>query len=380
LGFNISGWTSSYTGQPIPAQEMAEWVENTVARILPYRPQRPLEIGCGAGLLLSRIAPHCQEYWATDCSQAVLKQLERVLPINPDLRAVKLQQQQANDFTAIPAGIFDMVILNSVVQYFPSLDYLIQVVEGSLSALGDQGTLFVGDVRSLPLLEAYHAAVQLAQAEQDMTVAQWRRQVQRSLVKEEELVIDPRFFLALQQYYPRITQVEIQPKRGLYQNELTQFRYDVILKVGAEVQPVEVPWRYWGSKGLSLGELRRVLTIERPETLGIRQVLNGRVQQACQLRDWLTHSPEARTVAQLRRRLATAATDRLDPEELWTLAQECGYSVQWSWCQGSPDGAYDLAFVHRDSPIALAAVRFDIAQEHPPTPGIATAIIPSRAS
>ncbi|MCG8366698.1 MAG: amino acid adenylation domain-containing protein, partial [Pseudanabaenales cyanobacterium] len=47
LGFNISGWTSSYTGQPIPAQEMAEWVENTVARILPYRPQRPLEIGCG---------------------------------------------------------------------------------------------------------------------------------------------------------------------------------------------------------------------------------------------------------------------------------------------------------------------------------------------
>ena len=31
--FNITGWNSSYTGQPIPAREMREWVNGTVERI-----------------------------------------------------------------------------------------------------------------------------------------------------------------------------------------------------------------------------------------------------------------------------------------------------------------------------------------------------------
>src|SRR5439155_7305291 len=49
--FNIIGWNSSYTGEPIPADEMREWVDATVARILALRPRRALEIGCGTGLL-----------------------------------------------------------------------------------------------------------------------------------------------------------------------------------------------------------------------------------------------------------------------------------------------------------------------------------------
>src|SRR5207247_7148283 len=32
--FNISGWKDSYTGLPIPAEQMRDWVENTVAHIL----------------------------------------------------------------------------------------------------------------------------------------------------------------------------------------------------------------------------------------------------------------------------------------------------------------------------------------------------------
>jgi len=33
LGINIAGWNSSYTRQPIPAHEMREWLDNTVAEI-----------------------------------------------------------------------------------------------------------------------------------------------------------------------------------------------------------------------------------------------------------------------------------------------------------------------------------------------------------
>jgi acyl-CoA synthetase (AMP-forming)/AMP-acid ligase II len=52
--FNITGWNSSYTGEAIPAEEMREWVEDTVAQIRKLRPRRVLELGCGTGLLLFR--------------------------------------------------------------------------------------------------------------------------------------------------------------------------------------------------------------------------------------------------------------------------------------------------------------------------------------
>src|SRR5262249_32845134 len=66
--FNIVGWNSSYTGQPIPAQEMRLWVEETVAHLRGLQPNRVLEIGCGTGLLLTRVAPSCESYLGLDFS------------------------------------------------------------------------------------------------------------------------------------------------------------------------------------------------------------------------------------------------------------------------------------------------------------------------
>src|SRR5207244_1751621 len=43
---NLSGWKSSYDELPITTDEMCEQVENTVARILRFQPERVLEIGC----------------------------------------------------------------------------------------------------------------------------------------------------------------------------------------------------------------------------------------------------------------------------------------------------------------------------------------------
>ncbi|MGG6267240.1 amino acid adenylation domain-containing protein [Leptolyngbya sp. AN03gr2] len=60
--FNISGWANSYTGELISDEEMQEWVDSTVERILALQPKRVLEIGCGTGLLLFRVAPQCLEY------------------------------------------------------------------------------------------------------------------------------------------------------------------------------------------------------------------------------------------------------------------------------------------------------------------------------
>ena len=59
FGMDFRGWNSSYTGDPIPLEEMAEWRSATVDRIMALQPQRVLEIGAGSGLVLSQIAPEC---------------------------------------------------------------------------------------------------------------------------------------------------------------------------------------------------------------------------------------------------------------------------------------------------------------------------------
>ena len=55
---NLRVWVSSYTNQPFPEVEIFESVDNSVERILSLQPKRVLEIGCGTGLLLFRVAPH----------------------------------------------------------------------------------------------------------------------------------------------------------------------------------------------------------------------------------------------------------------------------------------------------------------------------------
>jgi amino acid adenylation domain len=129
--FNIVGWNSSYTGLPIPAEEMREQVEQTVERVLAAHPRRVLEIGCGTGLVLFRIAPSCERYVATDFSPVALKALAAELD-RPGraLPQVTLLERAADDFSGFAEGSFDTVVLNSVVQYFPSVDYLVRVLEG----------------------------------------------------------------------------------------------------------------------------------------------------------------------------------------------------------------------------------------------------------
>ncbi|MFL9458812.1 hypothetical protein AB0758_48475 [Tolypothrix bouteillei VB521301_2] len=81
--------------------------------------------------------------------------------------------------------------------------------------------------------------------------------------------------------------MEIQPKRGQYQNELTQFRYDVTMHLGTAVQTTVVPWLNWQLDQLSFTQIHNTLLSEEPQVLGIRAVPNQRVQQAIQIWQWL---------------------------------------------------------------------------------------------
>ncbi|NCS55469.1 MAG: amino acid adenylation domain-containing protein [Microcystis aeruginosa G11-04] len=349
--FNISGWNSSYTGQAIPAAEMQEWVDQTVSRILGNQPpQRVLEIGCGSGLLLFRVAKHCQEYWGADYSSATINNLEHLCSTIEGLEGkVKLLHRTADDFTGIPQATFDRVVINSVVQYFPSVDYLLQVIAGAVKTIADQGQIFLGDIRSLPLLEPYHAAVQLARAEANKPLEQWQKQVNQSVATEEELLIEPQFFIALKQRFPRISWVEIAPKRGQAQNELTQFRYDVTLYLDTDVQKTTIPWLNWQRDGFSLGQLQDKLKLEQPEYLGIRDVPNQRLQKALQILDCLENPPGVTTVGELRQLLEKNTGIGINPEQMWQLGEQLGYTVHLSWWEGSQDGSFDVVFCRQNA-------------------------------
>src|SRR5260370_22188933 len=176
---------------------MQEWLETTVDRLLALAPRRALEVGCGTGLVLFRVAPYCERYRATDFSRAAVDFVARQLA-RPEhaLPQVSLRQAPADDWQGIEPGELDLVILNSVVQYFPSVRYLARVIESAAAALTSGGRIFLGDLRSLPLADAFYASVELAAAPDALSVEELRRRVRRRAPGEEEALVPPQPFTA----------------------------------------------------------------------------------------------------------------------------------------------------------------------------------------
>ena len=69
---NLRVWTSRHTNGPLPEAEITENVNNTAQRIMLLRPRRVLDIGCGTGLIMSRVAPQAAFYYGTDISEPAL--------------------------------------------------------------------------------------------------------------------------------------------------------------------------------------------------------------------------------------------------------------------------------------------------------------------
>ena len=153
-------------------------------------------------------------------------------------------------------GAFDTLILNSVAQYFPDTDYLLNFLRDAVSKISSGGHIFLGDLRSLPLLTAYHASVQFFQAENDLSLPDLAELIRQRTEQEEELLIDPAVFVALQTEIPEITGIRFHLKRSTHRNELTRFRYDVTLRIDGEApEPIDPQHLDWNSAHLDLGLL-----------------------------------------------------------------------------------------------------------------------------
>ncbi|MEU6352023.1 amino acid adenylation domain-containing protein [Streptomyces sp. NPDC047072] len=318
---DFAGWDSSYDGTPIPLEHMREWREATVRRIKSLRPKHVLEIGVGSGLLLSRLARDVEAYWATDFAAPVIRKLGEDLKADPELaRKVELRCQAAEVTDGLPDGFFDTIVINSVVQYFPSLDHLRKVIRGAMELLAPGGALFLGDVRDLRQARIFQTGIQLARTEpQDL-----RRAVDRGLALEKELLVDPDWFSTLG------VGVDLRTKEGRHQNELTRYRYDVVLYDGPGALDLrDAPVSEWAGRSALQARL------EGAEMLRVRRIPDARTAEDLAA----TRAMDAgRAVGSVREGVEPKG---VEPEELRELRAEHRVLTTWS----DEPGYFDAVFV-----------------------------------
>jgi len=267
----FAGWISSYTGAPIPQVEMEESYQETVRHIKTLNPSDVLEIGCGSGLFAKLIAPECRSYLGIDFSSFAIDHARRSVPVNN--RHVRFKQAQAHETSFLEDCSLDLVILNSVIQYFPDSQYLSGVLEEAVRVTRPGGHIFVGDIRDLRLLEAFHASVEIQRSGSRVSVRDLRRRITRAMNEELELLVAPRFFQGFSIRSPRVAHASVFPKTGRFKNELNQFRYNVILAIG-DKQYLKPPseWVSWDAAGEWERSARHLLFSRSDIAIGIENV------------------------------------------------------------------------------------------------------------
>jgi len=221
---SAGGWKSSYTGHSLSREEMDEYSDNIVSKLSPYltKETRILEIGCASGLSMYRLAPLAGYYLGTDISASIIeKNRERVR--RAGIGNIGLAVLAAHEIDQIREEGFDIIIMNSVVQHFHGHNYLKKVLRKCLGLLKEKGLIFIGDImdqekredliREMTEYKQGHSAPGIT------TKTDWA----------SELFLSRSFFEDLCADFKDISALRFSEKEFRIENELTRFRYDVLL-------------------------------------------------------------------------------------------------------------------------------------------------------
>ncbi|MFE5581701.1 amino acid adenylation domain-containing protein [Kitasatospora sp. NPDC056531] len=348
---NLAGWESSYSGEPIPEAEMREWIDGTVDRIRGLRPKRLLEIGCGTGLLLFRYAQECERVHGIDISAAALADVRR----GAERRGwshLTLRQGDALSVADLGDTTFDVVVLNSVAQYFPSRHYLQEVIARILPLVEEGGRILLGDIRNLDLFSEHVCAIERSRSGVPSTAGALAAQVQRRRRQETELLVSPSYFARLPERFEELGAVDIVVKRGTGGNEMLAYRYDVVLTKGQAATTPGLPWL----EAATPAELRALLVGDVPERFGVTGLTNPRVAEDVRVLASLARLAPSRQVEPLpggERLSARAREEVRELEAVLRHAEELGYHIAATWSQDRPDGL-DLVLGWGERPRVLA--------------------------
>ena len=122
-----------------------------------------------------------------------------------------------------------------------------------------------------------------------------------------------------------------------YDNELSRFRYDVVLDVGRKQDAVTpTQWVSWDGAGQWVAAVRNALVTG--DGVGLRGIRDGRVAAAVTAVQRLADASEQATVEDLRRACTDTADDAMTGVQM--LADACGVEVVWM--DGGAPGVYDV--------------------------------------
>ena len=241
---DFSGWNSFITGLPLPLAEMEEWRNGILGIIKRLNPTNVMEIGVGSGLIMYPLLNSIEKYVGLDISQAVINRHKKQLEgNNSNARFFHLKADQVDQLP--DEELFDTIIINSVCQYFPDINYFNLVLEKAISKLTENGSIFLGDVRSYDLYK-------------DLVREKWiferkdftQHEIERFALKENELLLAPGYFIDLGKRNEYLT-IAILPRANGYENELSKYRYDVIITLKGKGETAN-----WNASGNSTIRLK----------------------------------------------------------------------------------------------------------------------------
>ncbi|MEV4148823.1 condensation domain-containing protein [Amycolatopsis sp. NPDC049691] len=282
IEFNVSGWVSSYTGEKLPEDQMRHWLSNVLERISALEPKSVLEIGCGLGIIAYPLSRRVDSYLACDFSpQIIARNTENARKI--ETGPLSFFTCEAIDIDRhvdrIRAAGVDTVVVNSVVQYFPDLDYLEAVLDKVL-AVESVRHVFVGDVRNYDLLDEF--SLSIVDSRDPRSDALERLQAAQAHAGQVgELLISDGYWSGFAARRDSVAGVSVLPRVGPVANELFDFRYDVVLtKEPGRLHRPEVVEERHGDLGESDG-LWQALAGGEVDTVVVRGVRNPRTAGHC---------------------------------------------------------------------------------------------------
>ncbi len=220
------GWTSSYTGQPFSKLEMDEYGDNVLKKVEPLLTpgMRVMEIGCASGITMYRIAPRVAFYYGTDLSPVIIEK-NRERNQREGITNIALAALPAHEIGTLDERNFDLIIINSVIQSFHGLNYLRKVLRQCVDLLSERGCLFCGDIMDQDRKEdLIRDLVRFKRADKEnkyTAKTDWTT----------ELFVSRDFFNDLGIEIPAVDRVRFSRKIHTVANELTTFRYDVLVEV-----------------------------------------------------------------------------------------------------------------------------------------------------
>lgn len=231
---DFCGWSDTATGNPLPAGQMDAWLDETLSILSQVGADSVLELGAGLGLIARSLAGRVARYVATDISEEACVRLAAA-GVALRLSALEVRRMAAEEVpTAYRAERFDLIVVNSVVQYLPCAKDLRRLIAALLPLLSAQGVLFVGDVRDLRLRRRLYRSIQERRVAAGLASALAMLELPLQELLDEELHVDPALFLeATAAAGPDITATVLY-KGGGGPPELVEFRYDVILRRQAD--------------------------------------------------------------------------------------------------------------------------------------------------